>query len=113
MIEQISPRQLAQWAGQHADAGKLTVLDVREPAELQIASVRPDGFTLLAVPMREVPMQLSALDPAQPLAILCHHGGRSLQVATYLADHGFERIANIAGGIDAWSRELDHTVPRY
>jgi rhodanese-related sulfurtransferase len=45
--------------------------------------------------------------------VLCHHGGRSMQVAMFLAQHGFERVANVAGGIDAWSRDVDPSVPRY
>mgnify|MGYP002133566587 CR=1 FL=1 len=60
------------------------VLDVREPAELQTASVQPDGFTLLTIPMGAVPARLSELDPRQPVACLCHHGGRSMQVASFL-----------------------------
>ncbi len=113
MIDQVSPRQLASWAKQHADNGRLLVLDVREHAELQIASVRPDGFELLAIPMHDVPESLGELDPNRPIACLCHHGGRSMQVASFLAARGFTRLANVAGGIDAWSTELDHVVPRY
>jgi rhodanese-related sulfurtransferase len=113
MIDQVSPRQLAAWASQHADQGRLLVLDVREPAELQIASVRPDGFDLLTVPMHDVPGRLNELDPDRPIACLCHHGGRSQQVAHFLLQRGFSCVANVAGGIDAWSTELDQVVPRY
>ena len=113
MIDQVSPRQLSSWATQHADQGRLLVLDVREPAELQIASVRPDGFELLAIPMHDVPESLAQLDPKRPIACLCHHGARSMQVAAFLQSRGYDRLANIAGGIDAWSTELDQVVPRY
>ena len=48
-----------------------------------------------------------------PIACLCHHGARSLRVASFLQHHGFEHLANITGGIDAWSHESDPAVPRY
>ena len=89
------------------------VLDVREPWEVQTASVQPDGFTLVAIPMNQIPARLGELEPDAPIACLCHHGSRSQQVAMFLAQRGFGELANVAGGIDAWSRELDPTVPRY
>lgn len=63
--------------------------------------------------MGEIPARLAELDPTRPIACLCHHGVRSLRVANFLAQNGFERLANITGGIDAWSIEADPTVPRY
>jgi rhodanese-related sulfurtransferase len=113
MIDQVSPRQLSSWAQQHADQGPLLVLDVREPAELQIASVPADGFELLAIPMHDVPASLDRLDPQRPIACLCHHGGRSMQVAAFLQARGYDCLANVAGGIDAWSTELDPAIARY
>lgn len=115
MIDQVSPRQLAAWASQHADEGRLLVLDVREPAELQIASVQAgEGFDLLAIPMQTIPARLAELDPDRPTACLCHHGGRSQQVAHFLVQRGgFACVANVAGGIDAWAVELDPSLPRY
>ena len=93
------------------------VLDVREPWELQTASIREDGFTLLAIPMREIPARLADLRAARgggrPIACLCHHGMRSLQVANYLAQNGFDEVVNLQGGIDAWSLQLDASVARY
>ena len=89
------------------------VLDVREPHELQTASVTANGFTLMAIPMGTIPARLAELDPGQPIACLCHHGGRSMQVANFLQGHGFEHLANIAGGIHAWSAELDPRIARY
>jgi rhodanese-related sulfurtransferase len=80
---------------------------------LQIASVKPDGFRLLTIPMGVVPVRLSELSASQPIACLCHHGGRSMQVASFLASRGFEKLANIAGGINAWSSELDASIARY
>jgi rhodanese-related sulfurtransferase len=111
MIDQVRPADLDAWL--QAQDGPVTVLDVREPAELRAASVRPEGFELLTIPMNEVPARLAELDPSRPLACLCHHGGRSLRVAMFLAQNGFDTLANIAGGIDAWSLERDGAVPRY
>ena len=114
MIEQVHPRDLARWLETLSAQGPAPlVLDVREPHELQLASVKADGFELQAIPMRAVPVRMSELDAARPVACLCHHGGRSMQVASFLKHHGFSHVANIMGGIDAWSREVDPSVPRY
>ena len=114
MIDQVRPADLAAWCqDQAAGPGPAVVLDVREPWELQTASVKPDGFEVVAIPMNEVPARLGELDPARPLACLCHHGTRSQRVASFLVQHGFAQVANIAGGIDAWSFERDPAVPRY
>ena len=78
-----------------------------------MASVTANGFTLLTIPMGTVPVRLAELDPAQPIACLCHHGGRSMQVAQFLASRGFENVANIAGGIHAWSAERDPSIATY
>ncbi len=110
MIDQIRPSEVNAWLS--ANAGTL-VLDVREPWELETASVKPDGFTLLSIPMNAIPARLAELDRSQPVACLCHHGGRSMQVANFLVHSGFAKVANIAGGINAWSGEVDPTVPRY
>lgn len=114
MIDQVRPADLAAWIQSQADAGVgPVVLDVREPAELQAASVKPNGFELVTIPMNEIPARIAELDPGRPVACLCHHGARSQRVAMFLAGNGFTRLANIAGGIEAWSRELDSSVPRY
>ena len=113
MIAQIRPRDLAQWHAQIGAAAQPVLLDVREPAELLAASVPAGDFDLRTIPMGSVPARLAELDPDQPIACLCHHGARSMQVAAYLSNQGFAHVVNIAGGIDAWSLELDPTVPRY
>jgi rhodanese-related sulfurtransferase len=63
--------------------------------------------------MGEIPARLQELDPGRPVACLCHHGARSMRVAMFLAQNGFSRVANVAGGIDAWSLQRDPSVPRY
>lgn len=118
MITQLNPADFAAWRDGTTTPTRLpVVLDVREPWELQTASVREDGFTLLAIPMREVPQQVAHLQATwgvdQPIACLCHHGMRSLQVVNYLQQTGFEAVVNLQGGIEAWSHQHDPAVPRY
>jgi len=112
MIEQILPADLAAWFARDASA-QAVLLDVREPWEVETASVNARSFALLAIPMNEIPARLAELDPDQRIACLCHHGARSQHVAAYLSQHGFDQLANVAGGIDAWSRQVDASVPRY
>jgi rhodanese-related sulfurtransferase len=113
MIDHVRPAQLSAWFAAAPEGGQPLVLDVREPWELQTASVRADGFELAAIPMGELAGRVAELNPARPIACLCHHGARSLRVAAFLQHHGFEQVANITGGIDAWSQESDPAVPRY
>jgi rhodanese-related sulfurtransferase len=113
MITQIRPSQLAAWLDSVKEFGTPAVLDVREPYELNMASIKANGFELITIPMGVIPPRLNELKPSQPIACICHHGGRSMQVASFLKARGFEHVANIAGGINAWAVELDPTVPRY
>lgn len=85
------------------------MLDVREPHEISVASV--DGS--LRIPMGQVPGRLDDIDRHKTIVVMCHGGVRSLQVAVYLSQCGFERVVNLDGGIDAWSRTIDPKVPRY
>ncbi|MBA4264915.1 MAG: sulfurtransferase [Comamonadaceae bacterium] len=113
----IQPAHLTQWL-EHAKArdpeGPLPiVLDVREPWEFQTASVTPDGFELMQMPMRSVPARYMELDRDRPIACLCHHGARSAQVVQYLTQQGFTEVVNVHGGIQAWSQQKDPSVPQY
>lgn len=86
------------------------LLDVREPWEYQTASL-PNA---LLMPMGEVASRAhTELDPDAPIVVLCHHGARSLSVTMWLRNQGFEQVQSLAGGIDAWSRTIDPTIPRY
>lgn len=85
------------------------ILDVREPWEVEIAGVAD----AVLIPMQQVPARLEELVAAEPVAVLCHSGVRSARVADWLADNGFVTVANVRGGIDAWSTEIDTTIPRY
>jgi len=109
-MEHLSPTQLSQWAT--AQTQRPVLLDVREAWECQTASAHSDAMDLVHMPMQSVPARLEALDTARPIACLCHHGSRSLQVASFLAQHGYQ-VVNVAGGIHAWSEELDPTIPVY
>ena len=113
MIAQIRPRQFADWLQTASADGAPVVLDVRDALELQAAAIKPDGFTVTAIPMAGIPARIAELDPAQPIACLCHHGIRSQRVAAFLEARGFAHVVNIAGGIEAWSNELDPSVARY
>jgi rhodanese-related sulfurtransferase len=113
MIDHIQPAQLADWAASHAALGTPVVLDVREPWEVQTASVKAQGFELITLPMSTVPVRLQELPRERPIACLCHHGARSMQVAMFLAQQGFDTVANITGGINAWSSQVDTSVPTY
>lgn len=86
----------------------LTLLDVRESWELDVASV-PD---VVHIPMGEVASRMNELDSSREVVVLCRSGRRSLEVAKFLQQNGF-RAVNLAGGILAWSRDVDATIPTY
>jgi adenylyltransferase/sulfurtransferase len=85
------------------------LLDVREPHEWEIAHI--DGATLL--PLSELPSRMHELDSAREIVLHCHHGVRSMRALEALRGAGFRKLRNVRGGIDAWSREVDPSVPRY
>ncbi len=103
---EIPPGMLASW---RAEGREHAVLDVREPWEVAIAAL-PD---VIAVPMAEVPSHLAELPRDRPLVVLCHHGGRSARVTAWLRAQGLAGATNLGGGIDAWARDVDATVPTY
>ncbi len=106
MYEDLTPEE---FVARRDDNELWQLLDVREAWERDIARV--EGT--LDIPMGEVPERLQELDRSRPVAVLCHGGVRSARVATYLAQQGLEQVANIAGGIDAWSTTVDESIPRY
>ena len=85
------------------------ILDVRNPVEYGIC--RLDGSTL--IPLNELPGRLDELSPEAEIVVHCHSGVRSAQAVTLLRSRGFSKVQNLTGGIDAWSLEIDPSVPRY
>jgi rhodanese-related sulfurtransferase len=111
MIAQIPPSAFKAWLSTQNSA--VTLLDVREGWELETASVKEDGFALKHIPMNDTPARMAELDVDSPIACLCHHGARSQRVAQYLAQNGFTNVSNIAGGIAAWSQQVDSSISSY
>ena len=108
MIKQISPAELAAWLADKSREKPL-LLDVREPWEHDKARIASSQL----VPMGQIQARLAEIDDEREVVAICHHGGRSLQIAMYLEKNGFSRVHNLAGGIDAWSRTIDPSVPLY
>ena len=109
-MEQIYPKEFAAWAS--AQQPTPVLLDVREAWEVQTASIRPEGLDFVHLPMQSIPARLQELDKSRPIACLCHHGSRSMQVANFLQQHGY-KVVNVAGGIHAWSEQVDSSVAVY
>ena len=95
---------------QRLDRGeKFLFVDVREPHEHAICHI--EGSVL--IPMGTIPANLQKLDTDEDVICFCHHGMRSLDVANWLRSCGVSSARSMAGGIDRWSVEIDHKVPRY
>jgi rhodanese-related sulfurtransferase len=94
------------------DSGqKFVLLDCREPGEVATARIA----AAVHIPMREIRARLMELGPDKigRIVVHCHHGGRSLRVTQFLRQQGYDHVQNMAGGIDAWSLEIDPQIPRY
>jgi adenylyltransferase/sulfurtransferase len=103
---EIEVTELKMWL----DEGRsVTILDVRNVEEYAIGRI--EGSTL--IPLHELKDRLGELDPADTIVAHCHHGMRSARAVQFLRQMGFARSINLAGGIDAWSEEVDSSVPRY
>ncbi|MCA9471802.1 MAG: rhodanese [Nitrospirales bacterium] len=87
----------------------LFILDVREPHEFSLAKI--DGSVL--IPLGTLPTSLDQLDPNREIIAMCHKGMRSADAMGFLLQQGFSNVKNLVGGIDAWSVEIDSSVPRY
>lgn len=88
---------------------KLKLLDVREAWEFQTARI--EGSTLMS--MGDIAGRVAELDADSELVVICHHGGRSMQVAAFLERQGFSKVHNLSGGVDAWARTVDPSMPLY
>lgn len=103
-VAQMSVQQLKE----HLDAGDLTLVDVRTDEERETASI--EGALAMNADLMS---QLEAMPKETPLAFVCHTGGRSQVAAEHFRSMGFSNVSNVVGGIDAWSREIDPSVPTY
>ena len=87
-----------------------TLLDVREPWEFETARIAQAKL----MSMGDVPSRAhQELDPDEDIVVICHHGVRSMNVTVWLRQQGFEKAQSMRGGIDAWSRNVDSSVPKY
>lgn len=107
--EEITPTELARRLADEDARDRFILIDVREEAEHDIAAV--EGAVLL--PLSRFQEWAGAMTPEREIIFMCHHGIRSAQVCTFFARAGFTKLYNLAGGIDAWSREVDADVPTY
>lgn len=107
MLPDLTPEALrtAQLTGEN-----ITLIDVREPDEFAYCHL--PGSRL--IPLGELAARAAEVPPDRPVVLVCHHGVRSAQALAYLAQrHGHENLRNLRGGIDAWSRRVDPSVPVY
>ena len=107
-MNQIAPAQLAAWLADTARAQPV-LLDVREAWEFQTCSIAGSRH----MPMQEIPERAGEVDADAEIVVICHHGGRSMQVGIFLERNGFAKVHNLAGGVDAWARIVDPKMPVY
>jgi rhodanese-related sulfurtransferase len=102
----ISPKELKKCLD---NGDKLVLVDVREEWEYSLAKV--NGSIL--IPLGTLPQSLAQLNRDSEIIAICHHGMRSADATNFLLQQGFPKVKNLVGGIDAWSTQVDRTVPRY
>lgn len=107
-MRQLTAPELSAWL---ADSSREppVLLDVRESWEFELCHIPGSRH----VPMGSVPVRLAELDPQAEFVVICHHGGRSAQVAMFLERNGFDRVINLAGGVAGWSAQVDPSMPQY
>ena len=106
---EVSCQQVKEWLDDNEK--EMFLLDCREQNEFD--QVQIEGANLY--PMSKLTTQVQKLEDQKDklVVVYCHHGGRSLQVATYLKNRGFTNVKSMAGGIDEWAEKIDPTKPRY
>ena len=107
-MQQIRARQLAEWLADDNRPDPV-LLDVREPWELDLCQLAGTQH----IPMHLVPVRCDDIDPNRDVVVICHHGGRSMQVAMFLERKGFRSVHNLMGGVEAWAAEVDPNMRRY
>lgn len=106
-VKEMSPRE---FLAHRAAGASLTLVDVREDWETQVA---PVPLSVVHIPMGQIAARLKELDPQGETVVICRSGGRSMQVAQFLAARGFASVYNLTGGILAWSKDVDPKIPQY
>jgi rhodanese-related sulfurtransferase len=106
-MQQLNPIQVKQLIDASNPAPLL--LDVREPNEFAYCHI--EGA--LHIPMGQIVSRLDEIDAEREIVVVCHHGMRSFQVAQFLESQGYGRVINLSGGIDAWARDVDPSIPKY
>jgi rhodanese-related sulfurtransferase len=107
MVKELSPGEFMQ----RREAGTdMNLVDVREDWEVQLAPAPTD---FIHIPMGQIGDRIGELDASKETVVICRSGGRSMQVARFLEQRDFKDVANLSGGILAWSRELDPSIPTY
>ena len=106
-MKDMSPRDLERLLGKAAIPP--TLLDVRESWEFDIVHLPRS----LLIPLSRLTERLGELDADNPVVVICHHGVRSRTAARLLEQNGFRYVINLKGGIDAWAREINPTMPVY
>lgn len=107
-MRQLSASQLKEWLADPQRA-KPVLLDVREPWEFETCRIAGS----LSMPMRGVPARYQELRRDQDIVMICHHGARSFQAGMFLEQMGFGSIINLQGGVAAWARDVDPSMPTY
>ena len=92
---------------------RMTLLDVREPWEVQVAHLPGALVVPLGLLEGELEQGIAGLEPSNPVVVFCHRGVRSAAALEMLRARGFANARHLEGGIEAWSRTVDRDVPRY
>ena len=107
-MQHITAPELAQWLADSTKKAPI-LLDVREPWEYETCHIAQAQL----IPMSVIPLRLDELDPDSEIVCVCHHGGRSMQVAHFLERNGFNQVMNLTGGVHAWALQVDTSMPTY
>ena len=109
--EQIREISVADLKARFDRGERPALIDVREPFEWNIANLAEFGARM--IPLQQLPERIGALDPAEEIILYCRSGRRSANAAAWLAAQGFDKATNLKGGILAWAREIDSSIPTY
>lgn len=104
--ESISPQKLAE---RLENDEEINLIDIREPLEFELAHLENAKF----LPLSQFNEWINDLNPEEEIIVMCHHGIRSANLCMFLIRNGFEKVFNLDGGIDLWSKEVDSDIPRY